>query len=157
MYSYKSSNFVSPPVSGDKRIRIYDISRNLKYSIEPDLSYFYVSGNCVVIKITNKNDIVLTFQNHADAVLALEKLSTIKNELGGNSFETDIGEIEFTNLSEYDYMIYFGGKWVNTHDLVLNSGDIYLGDWKITEEEGNLKVYLSGTTSWELGGEFFIQ
>lgn len=156
-YNYKSSNFLSTPALGDNRIRISDIYRNLKYSIEPDLSYFFISGNCVVIKITNENDIILTFKDNADALRALEKLSNVKDELG-NSTETSIGDVEFTDLGDYDYMVYYGGKWVNTHDLVLPIDRyLYLGDWRISQEDGNLLVEKNTTgTTWELGGEFFV-
>ncbi|MCB1713194.1 MAG: hypothetical protein KDH96_12190 [Candidatus Riesia sp.] len=78
VFDYKSSNFISTPSSTDTRIRIYDKNGNLTYDIEPDLSYSYVLNNCLVIKVTNKNDITLTFETKSDAILALSKLDTVK-------------------------------------------------------------------------------
>jgi len=77
-FDYKSSNFISTPATGDKRIRIYDKNKNLRFSIEPELSYFYVNNNCVVIKVTNKNDITLSFETKRDALLAISKLIDVK-------------------------------------------------------------------------------
>lgn len=77
-FDYKSSNFVAIPAVGDKRIRIYDKLGNLTYSIEPELSYFYLNNNCIVIKVTNKNDIILSFETKADAIIALSKLVDVK-------------------------------------------------------------------------------
>lgn len=157
-YNYKSTNFLSSPTPDDKRMKIYDKNRNLRYSIEPDLSYFYISSNCIIIKITNKNDIILTFANEPDAILAMEKLKIVKLQFGENLISTGIGDVEFTDLEDYDYMIYYGGKWVNTHDLVLPIDRyLYLGDWRISQENGNLKIEKNTTgTTWELGGEFFV-
>jgi len=157
-YNYKSTNFLASPTPDDKRMKIYDKNKNLRYSIEPDLSYFYISSNCIIIKITNKNDIVLTFANESDANLAMERLKVVKLQFGENTIDTGIGEVEFTDLTQYDYMIYYGGKWINTHDLILPSDRyLYIGNWRLFQENGNLKVEVntSGST-WELSGEFFV-
>ena len=80
-FDYKSSNFLATPSATDRRIRIYDKNHNLRFSIEPDLSYYYVMNRCLVIKITNKNDIILSFENKADATLAISRLATVKAAL----------------------------------------------------------------------------
>lgn len=77
-FDYKSSNFVATPAIGDKRIRLYDKLRNLRHSIEPELSYFYLSNNCVIVKVTNKNDIRLSFETKSDAIIAISKLIDVK-------------------------------------------------------------------------------
>jgi len=157
-FNYKSTNFLASPTPDDKRMKIYDKNRNLKYSIEPDLSYFYISSNCIIVKITNKNDIVLTFANEADTKLAMERLKTVKLQFGENTIDTGIGDVEFTDLTQYDYMIYYGGKWINTHDLVLPSNRyLYIGKWRLFESDDNLKVEVNTTgTTWIEAGEFFV-
>lgn len=90
IFDYVSSSFLSTPVSIDKRIRIYDKEHNLKYSIEPDVSYYYVSNNCLVIKITNKNDIVLSFENKDDALLAISRFKNVLESIESMYRHTDI-------------------------------------------------------------------
>ena len=89
-FEYKSSNFLSTPTPTDNRLRIYDKNGKLKYSIEIKTAYYYLSGNCVIIKITNENDIKLTFENNDDALIAMKKLIKIKgltiNKISGDVF-----------------------------------------------------------------------
>lgn len=72
-FEYKSTNFLSTPTSTDTRIRIYDKDLNLKHSIEPGISYSYTRNNCIIIKITDSNDIILSFENKTDANLGMTK------------------------------------------------------------------------------------
>ena len=80
-YNYKLDNFVSIPNGDDARLIIIDKDGNFKYSIIVDLSHWFVKNNCVVIKMTNKNDIMLSFDSRETAQLALDKLETIRKML----------------------------------------------------------------------------
>ena len=80
-YNYKLDNFVSIPNGDDTRIIIIDKDGNFKYSVIVDLSHWFVKNNCVVIKITNKNDIMLSFDSRETAQLALDKLENIRKLL----------------------------------------------------------------------------
>ncbi len=79
IFDYKSSNFISIPTTEDKRIYIYDKNKNLIYSIDPFVSFFYLLNNCIIIKITNENDIKLTFETKDDAIIAFNKLIEVKD------------------------------------------------------------------------------
>jgi hypothetical protein len=99
-YEYKSINFISNPVlsnskflsSNDARIKFFNKNNKLTYSIESETSYFYCKNNCIIIKIINKNDIILTFENKTDANLAMIKLLNIISIFNDNipSFNIDI-------------------------------------------------------------------
>jgi hypothetical protein len=80
-YNYKLDNFVSIPNGDDTRLIIIDKDGNFKYSIIVDLSHWFVKNNCIVIKMTNKNDIMLSFDSRETAQLALDKLETIRKML----------------------------------------------------------------------------
>lgn len=80
-YNYNLDNFVSIPTGDDTRIMIIDKDGNFRYSIIVDLSHWFVKNNCVVIKMTNKNDIMLSFDSRETAQLALDKLETIRKML----------------------------------------------------------------------------
>ena len=80
-YNYNLDNFVSIPTGDDTRIMIIDKDGNFRYSIIVDLSHWFVKNNCVVIKMTNKNDIMLSFDSRATAQSALDKLETIRKML----------------------------------------------------------------------------
>lgn len=123
-FDYKSFNFISTPKDNDKRIRIYDKDGNLKYSIEPNFDYAYIKNNCLYIKIKNKNDIKLTFENKNESIIALSKLLEAK--------------------------LFF------TENIINDDKNIYIGDWRISEVDGNLKFDKKVDGVWELGGEFYI-
>ena len=80
-YNYNLDNFVSNPVAGDTRLMIFDKNGNFTNSIIPDISHFFVKNNCLVIKMTNENDIILSFESRAVAQQALEKLDAIRMSL----------------------------------------------------------------------------
>jgi hypothetical protein len=80
-YNYKLDNFVSIPNGDDTRLIIIDKDGNFKYSIIVDLSHWFVKNNCVVIKMTNKNDILLSFDSRETAQFALDKLEIIRKML----------------------------------------------------------------------------
>ena len=79
-YKYDLNNFLSTPSSSDTRLFIYDKDRNFVDSIMPSLSHYFVRNNCLVIKITNKNDIILSFADTSTAKQALSKLDVTVNE-----------------------------------------------------------------------------
>ncbi len=83
-YSYKVENFLSVPTSDDLSIIILDKDNNYVDSLTPDMSHYFVSNNCLVIKITNKNDLILSFESKTAAQEALEKLNTFRKEILNN-------------------------------------------------------------------------
>jgi len=80
-FNYKLDNFISIPTGDDKRLIIVDKNNNFKYSIITDISHWFVKNNCVVIKMTNKNDIMLSFESREIAQSALDKLESIRKLL----------------------------------------------------------------------------
>jgi hypothetical protein len=100
-YEYDSNNFIFLPESSDDRIFIYDKNNNVKYSIDPYLSYYYVSNSCVVIKKINDNDIILTFKSNDDAIIAMNKLIYIKD-----LFEQEFIHIKCTLLDNHTSFLF---------------------------------------------------
>lgn len=80
-YNYKLENFLSKPINGDQRLIINDKNNNYVDSITTDISHYFVQNNCLVIKITNKNDLLLSFESRTVAQQALEKLNNYRNAL----------------------------------------------------------------------------
>jgi len=80
-YNYKLENFLVKPINGDKRLFIYDKNGNFVDSMITDLSHWFVKNNCLVIKITNKNDIILSFENRLIAQQAADKLELYRKDL----------------------------------------------------------------------------
>jgi hypothetical protein len=80
-YEYSLNNFVSIPTGDNTRIIIQDKNGNFRYSVILDLSHWFVKNNCLVIKITNGNDIMLSFDSRETAQSALDKLEIIRKML----------------------------------------------------------------------------
>lgn len=80
-YEYKLDNFLSVPINGDQRLIINDKNNNYVDSIITDISHYFVKNNCLVIKITNKNDLMLSFESRIVAQQALEKLDIYRKNL----------------------------------------------------------------------------
>lgn len=80
-YNYKLENFLVKPINEDKRLFIYDKNGNFVDSIITDLSHWFVKNNCLVIKIINKNDIILSFESRLVAQQAADKLELYRKEL----------------------------------------------------------------------------
>jgi hypothetical protein len=99
-YDYKTTNFLSTPSSGDNRIRIYDKNNILKYTLEPDISYYYTSNTCLVIKITNKNDIRLQFENKEESNKAITMFKDILSRFNPTMLQTS-SDINIPNLNLY--------------------------------------------------------
>jgi len=99
-YNYLLDNFVSIPTDDDTRIFIYDKNGDFKYSIITDISHFFVKNNCVIIKMTNKNDISLSFESRAVAQQALDKLELIRKSLMTQSGDfIGTGHVTFNTLN----------------------------------------------------------
>lgn len=81
MANYQLSNFLADPTTQDTRMRIYDKNSKLKYTIDPNVAYFYKKANIVIIKIEDKNDIYLDFSSSAEAAQALAKLNEAKRKM----------------------------------------------------------------------------
>lgn len=102
LYNYKLDNFVSIPTGDDKRIFIYDKNGNFNYSIIVDLSHWFVKNNCVVIKITNRNDIMLSFESRLVAQQALDKLDSVRKSILDTTGKLDPNQwIKFNTLNKY--------------------------------------------------------
>ncbi len=83
-YNYNLDNFLSKPINGDQRLIINDKNNNYVDSITTDISHYFVQNNCLVIKITNKNDLLLSFESRTVAQQALEKLDNYRKSLMTN-------------------------------------------------------------------------
>lgn len=81
MAKYSLSNFLPTPSVTEKRIKILDKNSVCKYTIDPNISYFFSKANLVIIKIEDKNDISLDFTNSTEAIQALAKLNELKKKL----------------------------------------------------------------------------
>ena len=81
MATYSLSNFLGTPVVGDTVLKIYDKTRKLRYEINPNIAYFFTKSNIVIIRIEDKNDIYLDFENTVEAAGAASKLNEAKQEL----------------------------------------------------------------------------
>jgi hypothetical protein len=80
-FNYTLETFLATPALGDTQLRVYDKNRVLKYTLNPDLSSFFVKNNLVIIKVENTNDIILNFETTPIAVQALSKLNWAKKEV----------------------------------------------------------------------------
>ncbi len=80
-YEFKLDNFVSVPINGDQRLIIWDKDNNYIDSLTTDISHYFVKNNCLVIKITNKNDLILSFESRTVAQQALDKLDSYRKSL----------------------------------------------------------------------------
>ena len=101
-YEYKLENFLSVPIDGDKRLIINDKNGNYVDSIITDLSHYFVKNNCLVIKITNKNDLILSFESRTVAQQALEKLDNYRKALmAANGQITPSDRPTFNTLNHY--------------------------------------------------------
>lgn len=89
-YNYTLDTFLMSPSPTDTKLKIYDKDSNLKYTISPDLSYFYVKNNCVVIKQENITNIILNFIDNITAIQALEKLNNAKKVISNQPTNTTV-------------------------------------------------------------------
>lgn len=78
LVNYTLDTFLSIPSDTDVKIRIYNYKGELKYVIEPNLSFFYTKNNLVIIKLEDKNEILLDFSSKLEAVKAIEKINGVK-------------------------------------------------------------------------------
>lgn len=81
MATYSVSNFLATPSSTDTRMRIYDKSNKLRYTLDPNIAYFFTKTNIVIIKVEDKNDIYLDFASANEAAQALSRLNTVKKQM----------------------------------------------------------------------------
>jgi len=91
-YEYKLDNFLSKPLNDDTRLFINNKNNIYVDSITTDISHYFVKNNCLIIKITNKNDLILSFESKTVAQQALAKLSEYRKiilEVNGNATRTN--------------------------------------------------------------------
>lgn len=80
-YNYLLSNFLATPSPEDVRLRIYEKTGKLRYTIDPNIAYFFTKSNLVIIKIEDRNDINLDFPNSIEAAQSLAKLNQAKKDI----------------------------------------------------------------------------
>jgi len=129
-YNYNLDNFVT---INNARILIYDKYGNFTYSIIPDISHFFVKNNCLVIKMTNKNDIMLSFESRAVAQSALDKLELIRKSLLINS-----GEFIGTGCVTFNTLNFQMAANTTTAD-----GDLATNTAVIQTPKSRVRVYLN--------------
>ena len=112
--NYTLETFLATPSAEDTKLRIYDRNRILKYTMSPELSYFFVKNNLVIIKQENQADVILNFEDSSVAIKALSKLNAAKKIISENILPVpSTGEITFSTIN------------LNMHALVTNSdGDL---------------------------------
>lgn len=81
MANYQLSNFLADPTAQDTRMRIYDKNSKLRYTLDPNIAYFYMKANIVIIKVEDKNDIYLDFATSPESSQALAKLNDAKRKM----------------------------------------------------------------------------
>jgi hypothetical protein len=115
-YNYLLSNFLATPSLDDVRLRIYEKSGKLKYTIDPNIAYFFTKSNIVIIKIEDRNDIQLNFIDSNTAYQALTKLNTAKKDI------TNIEKAPFTTVSidSGTSIMYFNSGLTNSQILNLS-------------------------------------
>lgn len=160
-YNYTLDTFIATPVHGDTKIRIYDKNRILKYTITPELSYFFVKNNLVVIKQENQADIILNFETNQIAIQALAKLNEAKRIIGEQPSPSSAYDVTFSidNLN----MSGPNTPTVNDGDLACESpiGEIPMSNVKVlingveVNVGADLECYFSpdgGTTKRSING-----
>ena len=80
-YNYLLSNFLATPNPDDVRLRIYEKTGKLRYTIDPNISYFFTKSNIVIINVEDRNSIQLDFPNSSEAAQALAKLNQAKKDI----------------------------------------------------------------------------
>ena len=132
-YNYTLETFLATPMPSDTKMRIFDKNRVLKYTLTPELSYFYVKNNLVIIKQENQADIILNFIDNPTAILALAKLNDAKKTLSQ--------QIPAPTGSEITYSV----DNLNMAGLVtINDGDLCCATPVIGYPQSAVKVFING-------------
>jgi len=84
MAIYELNSFLAIPSDTDTRLRIYDKYINLRYTVDPNISYFYKNANIAVISIEGDKSINLDFTTSDECSLALTKLNDYKQIIISN-------------------------------------------------------------------------
>jgi hypothetical protein len=117
--SYLVSNFLATPSDTDTTMRIYNSVNKLIYTIDPNRSYFLYQSNIVIIRTTDKVDILLSFPNNEEASEALIRLNYVRNLLIGPSYPP-VPEIVETGWSKANLNM-SAEITVNDSDLACNT------------------------------------
>lgn len=134
MASYKLENFIATPSTTDERLRIYDILNILRYTLEPNMAYFYKIANKVIIKVEDSEDILLDFSTATEASQAIVKLNAAKKNLSEYiSIPITLSIFSPLNLNMIPLVT------VNDGDLACD--DIILG---LPIKKSNVRVMLNG-------------
>ena len=95
--------------------------------------------------------------DNTDAVNFQTLKSWVSGGTSGVTSLSDLNDVDITSIQDYNVLMFSGGTWINSKDIVLpDDANIYLGDWRISELYGNLRIEKNVGGTWELGGEFYI-
>ncbi len=132
--NYTLETFLATPSAEDTKLRIYDRNRILKYTMSPELSYFFVKNNLVIIKQENQSDVILNFEDSSVAIKALSKLNAAKKTISENILPVpSTGEITFSTIN------------LNMPALVTNSdGDLACSIPVGELPTSNIRVFING-------------
>lgn len=132
--NYTLETFLATPSAEDTKLRIYDRNRILKYTMSPELSYFFVKNNLVIIKQENQADVILNFEDSSVAIKALSKLNAAKKTISENILPVpSTGEITFSTIN------------LNMPALVTNSdGDLACNTPVGELPTSNIRVFING-------------
>lgn len=132
--NYTLETFLATPSAEDTKLRIYDRNRILKYTMSPELSYFFVKNNLVIIKQENQSDVILNFEDSSVAIKALSKLNAAKKTISENILPVpSTGEITFSTIN------------LNMPALVTNSdGDLACNTPVGELPTSNIRVFING-------------
>lgn len=81
MSNYTLSTFLRVPTSTDNRLKIYDKYLNLKYTLDPNITYYYSNGNIAHINVGTDSEIMIDFPTSNECNLALVELNKAKEYL----------------------------------------------------------------------------
>lgn len=117
MATYSLETFVRTPVQGDVSIKIYDKYNKLKYTFDPNIAFFYKTSNLLMIKVEDKNDIILDFETATECSEALIKLNTAKQTLVTMLAST-------SGITDNKMTIYSNNNLNMESNITINDGDL---------------------------------
>lgn len=146
--TYDVNNFVGTPVIGDVNIKIYDKYGKLKYTIDPNIAFFYKSSNNLLIKVNDSNDIILDFENVTDCNNALVKLNNVKQTL--------INMINSSDLINVKRNVFSKNNLNMTANITTNDGDLACnnGLYDIPVSNSIVRVFINGIEV-NVGGKIY--
>lgn len=136
MATYSITNFLATPSSTDVRMRIYDKNNKLKYTIDPNIAYFFTKSNIVIIKVEDKNDIYLDFASVSEAAQAIARLNDVKKQMTQPSYPS----------GEQKEIVYSKANLNMNANITTNDGDLACNTPILDEPKSSsfVKVFVNG-------------